>query len=451
MKFLIRTYGCQMNVRDSESVAALLLREGYEEATDEDSADLLIVNSCSVRGKAEAKALGKLGLLVAGKRDFPGRIVGATGCMVQRLQQRLFEKVPGLDFAVGTRRLGALPAIVDRVMKGQGPVLDVGDSDQPGDGLSGHVVAGDVSAFVNILFGCDRFCTYCIVPHVRGRERSRPALEILDEVRRLADQNVKEVTLLGQSVMSYGLRNAVWPEEFRSPRGFVEPLPRLLEAVAAVQGIRRVRFTSGHPSGCTAELVRAMCEISAVCEHLHLPLQSGADRILGLMRRGYTTAEYRAAVQRLRASVPALALTTDLIVGFPTETEEESAATARFCEEIAFDNAFIFKYSPRPGTIAAGWNDDVGLETKIQRNRQILAEQDERALRINIGFVGRAVEVLVEGESLRDATRWSGRTRTNKIVIFAPVSGVHPGDLVSIRIERARAQALYGVVEGGGA
>lgn len=447
MKFLIRTYGCQMNVRDSESVAALLLQHGCTQATDEASADLILVNSCSVRGKAEAKALGKLGLLVAGKRDFPGRIVGATGCMVQRLQQRLFAKVPGLDFAVGTQRLNALPEILERVVAGRGPVLDVAESEQQGDGLAGHVAAG-ATAFVNILFGCDRFCTYCIVPHVRGRERSREASDVLEEVRRLAAAGVREVTLLGQSVMSYGRRNAVWPEGHISPRGFLEPLPRLLEAVAAVEGIQRVRFTSGHPLGCSDELARAMGEIPAVCEHLHLPLQSGSDRILGLMRRGYTAAEYLAAVQRLRAAVPSLALTTDLIVGFPTETEEECAETARLCEEIGFDNAFIFKYSPRPGTAAAEWDDDVATDAKIERNKRLLAEQDDRALRINAGLVGSSLEVLVEGESLREATRWSGRTRTNKIVIFAPPQGVKPGDLVAILIERARAQALYGAVEG---
>jgi tRNA-2-methylthio-N6-dimethylallyladenosine synthase len=447
MKFLIRTYGCQMNVRDSESVAALLLQHGCTQAPDEESADLILVNSCSVRGKAEAKALGKLGLLVAGKRDFPGRIVGATGCMVQRLQQRLFAKVPGLDFAVGTQRLNALPEILERVVAGRGPVLDVAESEQQGDGLAGHVNAG-ATAFVNILFGCDRFCTYCIVPHVRGRERSREGADVLEEVRRLAAAGVREVTLLGQSVMSYGRRNAVWPEGHISPRGFLEPLPRLLEAVAAVEGIQRVRFTSGHPLGCSDELARAMGEIPAVCEHLHLPLQSGSDRILGLMRRGYTAAEYLAAVQRLRAAVPSLALTTDLIVGFPTETEEECAETARLCEEIGFDNAFIFKYSPRPGTAAAEWDDDVATDAKIERNKRLLAEQDDRALRINAGLVGSSLEVLVEGESLREATRWSGRTRTNKIVIFAPPQGVKPGDLVAIRIERARAQALYGAVEG---
>lgn len=448
MKFLIRTYGCQMNVRDSESAAALLLRNGYTEAADEDTADLVIVNSCSVRGKAEAKALGKLGLLAAGKREFPGRIVGATGCMVQRLQRRIFKKVPLLDFAVGTRRLGSLPAIVERVLAGQGPVLDVDESEHPGEGLAGHVPGG-VTAFVNILFGCDRFCTYCIVPYVRGREYSRPAAEIVDEVRRLAGQGVREVTLLGQSVMSYGRRNSVWPDDHRSPLGFLEPLPRLLEAVGAVEGIRRVRFTSGHPSGCSEELARAMREVEAVCEHLHLPLQSGSDRILQMMHRGYTTGDYRAAVARLRAAVPGLALTTDLIVGFPSETEEDCAATMRFGEEMGFDNAFIFKYSPRPGTAAAEWADDVSPDVKMQRNRAVLAEQDERALRIHKALVGRVVEVLVEGESLRDAARWSGRTRTNKIVIFAPVAGVNPGDLVPVRIERARAQALYGAVEGG--
>jgi tRNA-2-methylthio-N6-dimethylallyladenosine synthase len=446
VQFLIRTYGCQMNVRDSEAVSALLVARGYGMAASEDEADVIVVNTCSVRGKAEAKALGKLGLLVAGKRDHPGRRVGVMGCMAQRLRERIFVKVPGLDFAVGTHCLDNLPRVLERVLQGGGPILDAAESSAVPEGLSGHL-DGEVAAFVNILFGCDRFCTYCIVPHVRGRERSRRGDDIVEEIRGLVERGVREVTLLGQSVMSYGRRNAVWDQDHRSRLGFLEPLPRLLEAVADVPGISRIRFTSGHPSGCTEELARAMADLPAVCDHLHIPLQSGCDRILQMMKRGYTADEYRRAVALLRERVPGVAITTDLIVGFPSETEADFEETCRFCDEIQFDNAFVFKYSPRPGTKAAEWEDDVPAAEKLRRNKVLLERQEVRSLRINEALVGRCPEVLVEGPSLRDAARWSGRSRTNKIVVFDPEPGLKAGDLVRVRVHRARAQTLYGKIE----
>ena len=444
MRFHIRTYGCQMNGRDSESVSALLTRRGFA-AVSEAEADLVLVNTCSVRGKAEDKALGKLGLLVATKRDRPDRRVGAFGCMVQRLGAALFEKVPGLDLAVGPRALSRIPAILDRVASGEGPVLDVNEADVEWETLSGHV-EGNISAFVNILFGCERRCAYCVVPSVRGREWSRPAERVLEEVRGLAASGCREVTLLGQSVMSYGRRNAVWPETVRSPRGNVEPLPRLLEAVGAVNGIWRVRFTSGHPSGCTPELARAMAEVPAVCPHLHVPVQSGSDRILKRMGRGYTVDEYRAAIARLREAVPDMAVTTDIIVGFPSETEAEFEMTRSLMDEIGFDNAFIFKYSPRPGTRAAEWPDDVPETEKRRRNAVLLEDQDRRSLAARQGRIGRTVEVLVEGPSLRNPSRWSGRTGANRIVVFERVDEIQPGDRVAVRIEGATPQTLYGSV-----
>jgi tRNA-2-methylthio-N6-dimethylallyladenosine synthase len=445
MKFHIKTYGCQMNDRDSESVGALLVRHGHAVAAGEADADVIIVNTCSVRGKAEDKALGKLGLLVASKRDYPDRIVGAMGCMVQRLQGEVLEKVRGLDFAVGTHRLSRLPAILQLAAAGRGPVLDAGDGAGLDDDLGGHA-AGGVSAFVNILLGCDRRCTYCVVPEVRGPEWSRPAGQVLAEVSGLAAQGVREVTLLGQSVMSYGRRRPVWAEDYVSPRGLREPLTRLLEAVASIEGIARVRFTSGHPSGCTPELARAMAKIPELCEHMHLPLQSGSDRILELMRRGYTADEYRLAVQRLREHVPTMVFTTDIIVGFPSETEAEFGMTRQLCSEIGFDNAFVFKYSARPGTEAEKLPDDILPEEKMRRNKVLLEDQAARALAHNQALVGRVSRVLVEGVSLRNADRWSGRTRTHKIVVFDPVAGIASGDLVDVRVEHATAQAVYGKV-----
>jgi len=444
--FLIKTYGCQMNRRDSESVGSLLVRHGLTRVKSEARADIIIVNTCSVRGKAEDKALGKLGLLVASrKREHPCRIIGVMGCMVQRLKQGVFEKVPGLDFAVGTHRLAGVPGILDLLKEGRGPVLDIAEARDGFDALVHHD-DGSAFAFVNILFGCDRRCAYCIVPDVRGREWSRPAASVMAEVTSLAGAGVREVTLLGQSVMMYGHRNSVWPFDYESSRGYIEPLSRLLEAVSDVEGIARVRFTSGHPSGCTPELARAMAELDAVASHMHLPLQSGSDRILKMMRRGYLSADYREAVSRLRESVPEIALTTDVIVGFPTETEREFEETRQFMDEIGFDNAFIFKYSPRPGTPAYEWPDEVSDAEKMRRNQVLLEDQDRRAAAINGRFRGRSVEVLVEGVSRRNSKRWSGRTEGNKIVVFAAEPGMVAGDMVRVKIDKVMPQTLYGAV-----
>lgn len=443
----IKTYGCQMNERDSEAIGTMLIRHGYRLQDNEAGADVILVNTCSVRGKAEDKALGKLRLVAAGKFMQPGRVVGAVGCMVQRLGEAILKEVKGLDFAVGTHRLSTLPAVIEAACEGRGPLVDTGDEEPEAESLSGHV-GGSLSAFVNILLGCDRRCAYCIVPVVRGREWSRPAESILREVRSLAEQGCREITLLGQSVMSYGRKNPVWPEGTRSPLGFVEPLPRLLEAVGAVPGVKRIRFTSGHPSGCSAELARAMAEVPGVCDHLHLPMQSGSDAVLGRMRRGYTADDYRAAVRRLREAVPTLALTTDIIVGFPGETREDFEATRRLMDEAQFDNAFIFKYSPREGTPAAAWEDDVPPEEKLRRNHVLLEDQDRRGAALNQAAVGTAVEVLVEGPSLRNQERWAGRSSTNKIVIFEPRETVAVGDIIHVLVERVGPQVLYGMVKG---
>jgi tRNA-2-methylthio-N6-dimethylallyladenosine synthase len=448
MKFFIKTYGCQMNVRDTQSVEVLLERHGLTRVSSEAQAELIIVNTCSVRGKAEDKALGKLGILGATKRENPSRLIGVMGCMVQRLQESVFERVPTLDFAVGTRRYSSIPAILDLVRSGEKHVLDVGSDEVDVEALTGHEEGG-VSAFVNVLFGCDRRCAYCIVPDVRGREWSRPGQSVVQEVTSLAGAGVKEVTLLGQSVMMYGRRNEVWPVGSASPHGFVDPFIRLLEAVSEVEGIERIRFTSSHPSGCTPELASAMEQLPALCPHLHLPLQSGVDRILKRMRRGYTSEDYRSAVERLREVVPELSITTDIIVGFPSETSAEFEETRAFMDTIGFDNAFVFKYSPRPGTPAAEWANDVSEEEKLRRNKVLLEDQDRRGRMLNERLVGTLQEVLVEGPSLRNKERWAGRSRTNKIVVFDSVDGCEIGDLVKVKIDRAMPQTIYGTLEKG--
>lgn len=444
MLFTLHTYGCQMNVRDSEAVSALLEAAGHHPAKTEEEAELIVVNSCSVRGKAEDKALGKLGLLCATKRERPGRIVGLMGCMAQRLGADIFKRVPSLDFSVGTRRCGAIPRMVARVLAGETGISEVSSPDETPDVPDAHAESG-FSAFVTVLLGCNRRCAYCIVPDVRGPEFSRPAREIVAEVAALARNNIREVTLLGQSVMSYGRTNPVWQaDDAPSPGGYTEPFARLLEAVAAVPGIARIRFTSGHPSGCTPQLVRAVAALPQVCHHLHLPVQSGSDRILGLMRRGYTRADYLDAVRRLREAMPDFALTTDVIVGFPGETPDDFEQTRTLMDAAGFDNAFIFKYSPRPGTPAADMPDDVPDAEKMRRNQVLLEDQDLRGIAANQRLVGTLQEVLVEGPSLRNAARWSGRSPGNKIVIFEPAPGLQPGTLARVRITRAAPQTLYG-------
>ncbi len=440
--FAFHTYGCQMNVRESEAAAKALLDAGYAQAESEEAADIVIVNSCSVRAKAEDKALGKLGLLCATKRERPGRIIGVMGCMAQRMGDELFQKVPRLDFAIGTRCAERVVGAVEAAGHGEA-TLALRDLHAAPDAPSGHVVDG-FAAFVTILLGCNRRCTYCIVPDVRGDEWSRPAKEVLCEVRALAEAGVKEVTLLGQSIMNYGLRTpAFFENDAPSPGGYTLPFPRLLEAVAAIPGIERIRFTSGHPSGVTDELVRLYAHEPKICHHLHLPVQSGSTEVLSRMRRGYTREQYLEAVAKLRAAVPGMAITTDVIVGFPGETEAQFEETRTLMDAARFDNAFIFKYSPRPGTVSATWEDDVSEEEKARRNQVLLEDQDVRGRAMNAALVGTTQRVLAEGPSLRNKARWSGRTSGNKIVVFTPPEGIVPGQVVDLVITKAAPQTLY--------
>ena len=437
MKFHIHTYGCQMNVRDSEAVESLLLAAGHEKAVGEDDAELVIVNSCTVRQKAEEKAVGKAGNLIAAKK-----LTGLMGCAVKRLGADVFKKLPKLDFAVGPRALGLIPKIL---ADGRFPRLELGE-DMMGEALAAHTNGG-FQAFVTVLVGCDNRCSYCIVPDVRGHEYSRPAREIVAEVRSLAAHGVREVCLLGQSVLRYGMRNAAWdPADAPSPGGYKEPFPRLLESIASIPGISRIRFTSAHPKGCTDELVRAYREFPQVCRHLHLPVQSGSDRILADMGRRYTRSEYRAAVKKLRDFDPEFAITTDVIVGYPGETEADFEETRSLMEEAGFDNAFVFKYSPRPGTRSAALPDDVPVAEKERRDQVLLADQEFRGQRRNDALVGTVREVMVEGPSKRNKSRWSGRDGGNRIVVWDDADGVSAavGDVVRVAIIEAHPQILVG-------
>lgn len=429
MKFLVHTYGCQMNVRDSEAVAALMRAAGHEPVENEAEADLVIINSCTVRQKAEEKAVGKAGNMIAA-----GKLVGLMGCAVKRMGEDVFKRLPRLDFAVGPRAFGLIPRIVE---EGRFPRLELGEDAVPA-GMDAHLESG-WQAFVTVLLGCDNRCSYCIVPDVRGHEYSRPANEILAEVEALARRGVREVCLLGQSVLRYGVRNPAWNDA----RG--EAFPRLLRAIAGIDGIERIRFTSAHPKGCTEELAEVFRDCPKVCRHVHLPVQSGSDRILAEMGRRYTRAEYLAAVARLRALDPGFAVTTDVIVGYPGETEEDFERTRSLMDEAGFDNSFVFKYSPRPGTRSAALADDVPKEEKERRDQVLLADQERRGLERNRRLVGTVREVLAEGPSKRNAARWSGRDGGNRIVVWdAAGCRLSPGERLSVRITDAHAQILVG-------
>ena len=448
-----------MNVRDSEAVEALLLAAGHEKAVGEADADLVIVNSCTVRQKAEEKAVGKAGYLCS-----TGKVVGLMGCAVKRMGEQVFARLPKLDFAVGPRRFGLIPRLLERIAAGERRILEVGDDDVP-LGLDAHPdiaragTSAQFQSYVTVLLGCDNRCSYCIVPDVRGHEYSRPAREVIAEVRCLAERGVKEVCLLGQSVLRYGVRNRVWTEDEPNPHGYTEAFPRLLAALNEIPCLERIRFTSAHPKGCTDELVRVYRECPKVCRHLHLPVQSGSDRILAEMGRHYTRAEYLAAVGRLRAFDPEFAVTTDVIVGYPGETEADFEATRSLMEEAEFDNAFVFKYSPRPGTRSAALEDDVPTAEKERRNQLLLADQETRGLRRNEALVGTVREVMVEGPSKRNRARWSGRDSGNRIVVWdiggadttKPTQngdGLRPsqkiGTLLRVKITEAHPQILVG-------
>ena len=425
MKFFLHTYGCQMNVRDSEAVEAMLVAAGHEKAACEAEAELVIVNSCTVRQKAENKAIGKVGYLLARKRGAADggavrlKAVGLMGCAVARLgEDEVARRLPGLDFCVRPGRIDRIPYLA-----------------KTEDPLAAHPETTAFSAFVTVMTGCDNCCSYCIVPKVRGHERSRPMADIVREVECLARRGVREVTLLGQSVLK-------WSE---SSGGSTRTFPQLLRELQGVDGLRRIRFTSAHPKGCTDELIAAYRDCDKVCRHLHLPVQSGSDRILREMGRRYTREEYLSAVRRLRAFDPEFAVTTDVIVGYPGETEADFELTRTLMDEAGFDNAFVFKYSPRPGTRSAALEDDVPTVEKERRDQVLLADQEARGLARNRALVGTVREVLVEGPSKRNAGRWSGRDGGNRIVVWDR-GGEDPevGASVKVRILEAHPQILLG-------
>ena len=438
----IKTYGCQMNERDSEQVAAQLVAKGYSLAPSEGCADVILLNTCSVRDMAEKKALGKMATLAAEtRRKRPDVVLGFMGCMAQSRGQELIDRLPDVDLVVGTQKFHRAPDYIDELLSGRrDKIVDVAEEAGSQSTIREHLLDGSatksVTAFVSIMQGCNQYCTFCIVPYTRGEERSRSIADIVVECRSLVAQGVKEITLLGQIVTSYG-RREIPVIDGKSP--FVQ----LLEAVHEIDALERIRFTSPHPKGYGDDLVEAYGRLPKLVESAHIPVQSGSDRMLKLMHRGYTRERFASIVGKLRAVRPRIGITTDIIVGFPGETEEDFEQTLSLARECRFDNAFIFKYSPRRDTPAAEMPNQLPQEVKEERNARLLQLINEIAANIYSSYVGERLQVLVEGPSRKKPFRMMGRSRSNKIVVFDG-SERHRGQLMDLKITRAGSFTLYG-------
>ncbi|MCL4515209.1 MAG: tRNA (N6-isopentenyl adenosine(37)-C2)-methylthiotransferase MiaB [Firmicutes bacterium] len=435
-KYLINTFGCQMNEHDSEKIAGLLEAMGYQPAGDREEADLILFNTCSVRDNPERKVYGQVAGLKGLKQRKPDLKIGICGCMVQQPEELagIKAKLPQVDLVFGTHNIHELPELLQKVAVGEGPVIAVEeDSEEIVEGVPVRRESR-LKAWVNITYGCNNFCTYCIVPYVRGREKSRDPEQILAEVTALGEDGCKEITLLGQNVNSYG-RDL--PADRRVD--FADLLRRL----NPVPGIERIRFTTSHPKDLSDKMISAMKELDKVCEHLHLPLQAGGNRILQRMNRGYTAEMYLELVGKLRQAIPEISLTTDLIVGFPGETEEDFEETLRVVREVRYDGAFTFIYSPRKGTPAAGMPDQVPEDVKRERIYRLIELQQGISREKNEEYDGQTVEVLVEGGSKTDPEILTGRTRTNKLVHFAGDPAL-TGELVRVKITNVHTWSLFG-------
>ena len=443
MKVFIKTYGCQMNERDSEALAAKLVASGHTLAASEEEADALIFNTCSVRDAAERKANGKIGHMHKLKKRNPDLIIGVAGCMAQRLGDKLIEELPDVDFVLGTGQLHTVCDILDKIAAERRKVVSVAESPDVLTEMGAHQYTGSWHGEIAITRGCNRFCSYCIVPYVRGREISRDRDDILREAREMVDHGVREILLLGQNVAAYGLGGNINPPESGN-----SPFGELIEELNKIPELLRIRFTSPYVSYFNDRLIRAMRDSEKCCRNIHLPLQSGSDRILRAMNRQYTRDSYLAKVSELRAALPGVTFSTDVIVGFPGETDEDFALTREVMNEVGFEQSFIFKYSPRPGAKSASLADSVPEAVKEERN-QILLEDLKSRVRVKLAaMVGETVEVLAEGVSARNADRWTGRTGTNFVVHFPPAPDLRPGELVDIRIEQANVVSLVGRIVG---
>lgn len=428
-RLYVETYGCQMNVADSELMLGQLGRAGYERVEKPEDADVILVNTCAIREHAEQRIYGRLGELTRHKLRRPGVILGVAGCMAQHLRSRLIRRVPQLDLVVGPDGYRRLPELIEEAREEPTLAVRLSRVETYGDLVPAR--ADGVRAWVSIMRGCDKFCAFCIVPYVRGRERSLPADEVMRQVEHAAAEGFREIVFLGQTVNAY--KDAEAGVDFAD----------LLIRANRVDGIARIRFTSPHPSDMSDRTIQAMASSSKVAPHLHLPLQSGSDSMLSSMRRIYTIAEYETLVAKIRGAMPGLALSTDIIVGFPGETEEDFEATRAAMDRIGYESAFIFKYSPRPGARSAEWAETVSEEEKTRRITLLIEEQKERSLRKNEKDVGKTVEVLVEGPTRRTPTEWFGKSAHFKTTVF-PHGTERVGDLLRVRVAAATPHALLG-------
>ncbi|MDA8292470.1 MAG: tRNA (N6-isopentenyl adenosine(37)-C2)-methylthiotransferase MiaB [Actinomycetota bacterium] len=439
-KFFVRTFGCQMNEHDSRRIASDLVADGLEPTDDLDDADVVVLNTCCIRENADNRLYGNLGRLKTLRARRPGMQIAVGGCLAQKDGAALVERAPFVDVVFGTHNVGRAAALLREAASGSGPVVEVpGAPASDADAFASALPVRDDlphAAWVTIQVGCDNSCAFCIVPSVRGREQSRPLEEIVSEVAALARTGTVEVTLLGQNVNSYGR------DITRRRPLFAD----VLRAVGSVEGIRRVRFTSPHPKDLRPVTVAAMAETPAVCEQLHLPLQSGSDAVLSAMRRGYTAERYLERISAARAAIPGLAVTTDVIVGFPGEGEEDFEATLEVVAEVGYDGAYTFEFSPRPGTRAAAMTDRfVPAEVVSERFARLTAVVERSALLRHEARVGTLEEVLVEGPSRRDPAMLTGRTRQGKLVHFAPGERApRPGAFAGVEVRRAGPHHLLG-------
>lgn len=431
--FTIVTYGCQMNQHDSERLAGQLKSIGYEYTESLSQANFVLVNTCCVRESAEKKIYGKIGELKTLKASNPNLIIGITGCMAQKDREKLFKKAPHIDLVLGTHNVHQLVELVKEFEQTKNHVLAVWDQAERLAPDVPTIRRGNTSAWVPIMYGCNNFCTYCIVPYVRGRERSRPVEDIVKEVHQLGLEGFKEITLLGQNVNSYGKDTDEYGD-------FAD----LLQAVDQVETIERIRYMTSHPRDMNAKVIDVIASSKKICECFHLPVQSGSDTILKLMNRGYTTDYYRELVRKIRKTLPHASLTTDIIVGFPGETDELFKETLEFMKEIKFDSAYTFLYSKRSGTPAATMADQIPAQVKQERLQQLMDAQNEISLAINKTLIGETVTVMVEGPSKNDENRLMGRTGANKIILWDKQGTETVGQLANVKITTAQTWILKG-------
>ncbi|MDU2198580.1 MAG: tRNA (N6-isopentenyl adenosine(37)-C2)-methylthiotransferase MiaB [Peptostreptococcaceae bacterium] len=434
-KYIIQTFGCQMNEHDSEKLCAMLDSMGYEQGMMVDECDLIIYNTCAVRENAELKVFGNLGHLKLAKRKNPDLKIAVCGCMMQQphVVKEIKSKYKHVDLVFGTHNLYKFPELLTKSIESENILVDVWDVD-------GEVVEGlksnrkfELKAFVNIMYGCNNFCTYCIVPYTRGRERSRTPEDILNEIKELVANGTKEVTLLGQNVDSYG-------KTLDNPMTFAE----LLREVNNVEGIERIRFMTSHPKDISDEVIYAIRDCDKVCEFLHLPVQCGSSSLLKVMNRHYTKEQYLEIIEKAKKEVPDIAFSTDLMIGFPGETEEDLLDTIDVVEKVRYDSAFTFIYSKRKGTPAAEMENQIPEDVKHERFNRVLSKVNEIVGEINQSYIGKTVEVLVEGKSKTDDNRFMGRTRQNKLVNFDAKSEDLIGKLINVEITSATGFSLIG-------